>query len=210
MKHPNYRSARLARHALLVLIPIALSSTFASAATEGARVRGTVVSLEGFKLVVHPKEGADLSVVLANDFHAIQVVKASIADIKEGTFIGTATAAGPDSTLRSLEVVVFPPSMKGSGEGHYPWDLKGSSMMTNATVSNTVKGVDGQTVTVTYNGGEKKINIPADVPVVSLVPATPADIQPGEVVFVPAQREADGSIHGAAVLFGKDGVNPPM
>ena len=130
--------------------------------------------------------------------------------IKPGAFIGTATTTEPDSTLRSLEVVVFPEAMKGTGEGHYPWDLPGSSMMTNATVSNAIKGVEGQTVTVTYKGGEKKIQIPATVPVVTFVAATAADIKAGEPVFVPGQREADGSIHAGAVVLGKDGVVPPM
>jgi hypothetical protein len=83
-------------------------------------------------------------------------------------------------------------------------------MMTNATVVNAVKGVEGQTVTVTYKGGEKKIDIPANVPVVALVPATKEEIKPGAVVFVPIQRQPDGSLNGGAVLFGKDGVIPPM
>ena len=68
----------------------------------------------------------------------------------------------------------------------------------------------GQTVTVTYKGGEKKVNIPADVPVVTLVPAAPADIHAGDAVFVPGQRQADGSIQAGVVLFGKDGLVPPM
>lgn len=179
-------------------------------AADAVRTRGTVVSIEGGKLVVHPKTGADVTIALAEKFVALAVVKSSMADIKPGTFIGTATMTKPDSTLRSMEVVVFPEGMKGTGEGHYPWDLPGSSMMTNATVTNAVKGVDGQTVTMAYKGGEKKIEIPADIPVVTLVPATAADVKPGEAVFVPGQRGEDGVIHASVVLFGKDGVVPPM
>ena len=74
---------------------------------------------------------------------------------------------------------MFPENLRGFGEGHYPWDLGSKSMMTNATVANAVKGADGQTVTVTYKGGEKKIDIPDNVPVVALVPADKADITPG-------------------------------
>jgi hypothetical protein len=109
-----------------------------------------------------------------------------------------------------VEVVVFPDSLRGTAEGHYAWDLGSSSMMTNATVANAVKAVDGQTVTVTYKGGQKKIDIPANVPVVALVPASKDDITPGAIVFVPAERQSDGSLHAGAVLFGKDGVIPPM
>ena len=161
-------------------------------------------------VVVRAKDGKDLSVSLADNFAALAVVKSSMADIKEGTFIGTATVTQPDTTLRSVEVVVFPDNLRGTAEGHYPWDLGSSSMMTNATVANAVNAVDGQTVTVTYKGGEKKIDIPANVPVVAVVPASKDDIAPGAIVFVPTERQSDGSLHSGAVLFGKDGVVPPM
>lgn len=188
-----------------------LSAGAVYADTTPVRVRGSVVSLEGNKLVVHPKTGGDVTVALNDNYNAIAVEKASMADIKEGTFIGTATVTQPDSSLKSVEVVVFPDKMRGTGEGHYPWDLGAKSMMTNATVANMVKGVDSHTITVTYKGGEKKIDVPADVPVVTLVPgASKEDIKPGAIVFVPTQKQDDGSLHGGAVLFGKDGLTPPM
>ena len=206
----SHHYGRLALAFATTLIPMALVSTSAFADSTPVRVRGSVVSLDGSKLVVHANDGKEVTVNLADNFAALAVVRSSMADIKEGTFIGTATVTQPDSTLRSLEVVVFPDKMRGTGEGHYPWDLGSSSMMTNATVANAVKGVEGQTVTVTYKGGEKKIDIPANVPVVALVPATKEEIKPGAVVFVPTQRQPDGSLNGGAVLFGKDGVIPPM
>jgi hypothetical protein len=208
MTRPKFYFGRLAPILAAVLIPVAMSGGAARA--DSARIRGTVVSLEGSKLVVHAKDGKDVSIMLADKFGAIGVVKASMADIKPGAFIGTATTDEPNDLLRSLEVVVFPEAMKGVGEGHFPWDLPGSSKMTNATVSLAVDGVKGQTVTVTYKGGEKKIEIPADIPIVTLVPATAADIHPGDPVFVPGDRDADGAIHAGAVIFGKDGVAPPM
>jgi hypothetical protein len=200
------------RKALVLGALFMMTAGAAYAETTPVRVRGTVVSLEGTKLVVHPKTGDDITVMLNDNFGVVAVEKASMADIKEGTFIGTATVTQPDSSLKSLEVVVFPDKMRGTGEGHYPWDLGGSkSMMTNATVSNAVKGVDGQTITVTYKGGEKKIDVPANVPVVTLVPGSDkAEIKPGTIVFVPTQKQEDGSLHGGAVLFGKDGLTPPM
>jgi len=197
-------------------LAIALAATLlvsASAlAAEGTpvRVRGTVVSLDGSKLVVKAKDGKDVTVNLADNFAALAVVKSSMADIKEGTFIGTATVTQPDTSLKSVEVVVFPEKMRGTAEGHYPWDLGPSSMMTNANVAKAVKSVNGQTVTVTYKGGEKTIEIPADVPVVALAPATKEEIKPGAIVFVPTMRQPDGALSGGAVLFGKDGVTPPM
>jgi len=199
------------RKALVLGALFMMTAGAAYAETTPVRVRGTVVSLEGTKLVVHPKTGDNITVTLNDNFGAVAVVKASMADIKEGTFIGTATVTQPDSSLKSVEVVVFPDKMRGTGEGHYPWDLDGKSMMTNATVSNAVKGVDGQTITVAYKGGEKKIDVPANVPVVTLIPGSDkADIKPGVIVFVPTQKQEDGSLHAGAVLFGKDGQTPPM
>jgi hypothetical protein len=199
------------RKALVLGALFMMTATAAYADPTPVRVRGTVVSLDGNKLVVHPKSGDDITVMLNDNFGVIAVVKASMADIKEGTFIGTATVTQPDSSLKSEEVVVFPDKMRGTGEGHYPWDLGSKSMMTNATVSNAVKGVDGQSITVSYKGGEKKIEVPANVPVVTLVPGSDkADIKPGVIVFVPTQKQDDGTLKGGAVLFGKDGLTPPM
>ena len=142
-----YIHRRLVRAAFgALLIPITLGCAPVYADGTPVRVRGTVVSLDGSKLVVRAKDGKDVSVSLADNFAALAVVKSSMADIKEGTFIGTATVTQPDTTLRSVEVVVFPNSLRGTAEGHYPWDLGSSSMMTNATVANAVKAVDGQTL----------------------------------------------------------------
>jgi hypothetical protein len=193
-----------------LVIPMALASALAYADGTPVRVRGSVVSLDGSKLVVHAKDGKDVTISLKDKYAALAVVKSSMADIKEGTFIGTATVAQPDGSLRALEVVVFPDSLRGFGEGHYPWDLGPSSMMTNATVANAVKSVEGQTVTANYKGGEKKIDIPANVPIVALVPSDKSDIMPGAVVFVPTEKQADGTLLSGAILFGKDGVVPPM
>jgi hypothetical protein len=203
-----YGRLRFAIGALLIQVALVCAPAYADGTP--VRVRGTVVSLEGSKLVVHAKDGSDVTVSLADNFAALAVVKSSMADIKQGAFIGTATVTQPDSALRSVEVVVFADDLRGTAEGHYPWDLGSKSMMTNATVVNAVKGVDGQTVTVTYKGGEKKIDVPANVPVVAVVKGNKADIAPGASVFVPTERQSDGSLRGGAVLYGKDGVIPPM
>ena len=192
-----------------LVLPLVLGAAPAWAEGTPVRVRGTVVSLDGQKLVVHAKDGKDVTVSLKDKYAALAVVKSSREDIKEGTFIGTATVAQPDGSLKALEVVVFPESLRGFGEGHYPWDLGPSSMMTNATIANKVQGVSGDTVTVTYKGGEKKITIPTNVPIVAVVPSEKSDITPGANVFVPTEKQADGTLLSGAVLFGK-GVVPPM
>ena len=175
-----------------------------------ARVRGAVVSLDAGKLVVHPKDGPDVTVQLADKWSAVGVIKSSLADIKPGVFIGTASMPQTDGSLKGVELLLFPEAMRGFAEGHYGWDVQPKSMMTNATVAKSVEAVDGQTLTLTYKGGEQKVTIPKDAPVVTLGDATQADVKVGAIVFVPGNKNADGSIGANLVLVGKDGVVPPM
>ena len=95
---------------------------------------------------------------------------------------------------RRLRILIFPAAMRGTGEGSYPWDLKPKSTMTNGTVLNAVKDVDGRTLTVSYEGQEKKVSVPEGIPIVTFGPATEADLKPGATFFVPAQRGEDGSL----------------
>jgi len=180
-------------------------------AADGVRVRGTIVGLEGSTLTVKTREGPNATLMLKPGWKVAGVAKASVEDIKPGDFVGIAslpTASGGDG---AVEVLVFPPSMKGTGEGSYPWDLKPKSSMTNATVTSAVKGVEGRTLDLSYSGGkEKKISIPDGVPIVTFGPATETDLKPGATVFVPAQRGDDGALAAAFVLVGNNGVNPPM
>jgi len=205
----SFATTFLAPAIAALVLPLVLGAAPARADGTPVRVRGTVVSLEGSKLVVHAKDGKDVTVSLKDKYAALAVVRSSMEDIKQDTFIGTATVVQPDGSLRAVEVVVFPESLRGFAEGHYPWDLGPSSMMTNATIANKVQGVDGETVSVTYKGGEKKITIPTNVPIVAVVPADKSEITPGVIVFVPTEKQADGTLLSGAVLFGK-GVVPPM
>jgi hypothetical protein len=180
-------------------------------AAENVRVRGTIVGLEGSMLTVKTREGPNAMLTLKPGWKVAGVAKASVEDIKPGDFVGIAslpTAAGGDG---AVEVLVFPPAMKGTGEGSYPWDLRPKSTMTNATVTNAVKGVDGRTLDLSYSGGkEKKISLPDGIPIVTFGPATEADLKPGATVFVPAQRGDDGALATGFVAVGTNGVAPPM
>jgi hypothetical protein len=180
-------------------------------AAESVRVRGTVVGLDGSTLTVKTREGPNAMLMLKPGWKMAGVAKASVEDIKPGDFVGIAslpTASGGDG---AIEVLVFPPALKGTGEGNYPWDLKPKSSMTNATVTNAVKGVDGRTLDLSYSGGkEKKIAIPDGVPIVTFGPATPTDLKPGVTVFVPAQRGDDGALAAGFVVVGNNGIAPPM
>ncbi|MHC2456575.1 hypothetical protein ACVMIX_003216 [Rhizobium leguminosarum] len=176
---------------------------------EQIHVRGSIVNYSGSILKVKTREGETVDVTLADGWKLASVANAAVTDIKPGDFVGIASLPSAGGGDGALEVLIFPPAMKGAGEGSYGWDLKPNSSMTNATVADAVKGVDGRTVTVSYHGKEKKIAIPDGTPVVTIAPASNDDLVAGAVVFIPAEKAASGPL-AHQVLVGKNGVVPPM
>jgi hypothetical protein len=175
------------------------------------RVRGTIEQVDGPNLVVKSRDGTEVKVVLADNAAVVAIAKASLADIKPGAFVGVTGMPQADGTQRAVEVHVFPEAMRGTGEGHRPWDPQPQSTMTNGNIDQTVVGVDGQTLTLSYKGGEKKIVLPPDTPIVSIAPGERTDLKPGAKIFiVAAKKQADGTLLAPRVNIGKDGLTPPM
>jgi len=190
---------------------LALVLTASALAQEGTRVRGTIERVEGQTLVVKSRDGAELKVVPAANAPVVGIVKASLSDIKPGSFVGVTGMPQPDGSQKAVEVHIFPEAMRGTGEGHRSWDLQPQSTMTNANVEETVAGVNGRTLTLKYQGGEKKVIVPPDAPIVSYVPGDKSELKPGVKIFVAsATPEPDGTLHAARINFGKDGITPPM
>ncbi len=207
----SFRLTRAAFGAVAALSLFGIIEMNPAQAAENVRVRGTIVSLDGSTLTVKTREGPTAALALKPGWKVTGVAAASLADIKPGDFVGVASlprSAGGDG---ALEVLIFPATMKGTGEGSYPWDLKPKSTMTNGTVANAVKEVDGRKLTLSYSGGqEKTISVADGTPIVTFAPATQADLKPGATVFVPAQRAADGALSTGFVVVGENGVAPPM
>ena len=174
------------------------------------RIRGTIEKLEGQNLTIKDRNGQSLSVKLADNFMTVGIFKGSIADIASGKFIGTTTMGERDGALVAHEVHIFPESMRGTGEGHYDWDLKPDSKMTNANVANIVNMANDHVMTVQYKGGEKKILVTKDTVVVTYAPVDKSELKPGARVFVVSQKQADGSLSAARVNVGMKGQAPPM
>ncbi len=180
-------------------------------AQDTVRVRGTIERVDGPTYVVKSRDGTELKMTLADNATVVALVKATLADIKPGTFIGVTGLPQVDGSQKAVEVHIFPEAMRGTGEGHYPWDLRPQSTMTNANVEQAVTGVDGPTLSVKYKDGEKKITVPPDVPIVIFAPGDRADLKPGVKIFVfAAKKQADGSVQAPRVNYGRDGVTPPM
>jgi hypothetical protein len=196
---------------LTALLLLALTSGVAFAQVNPVvRVRGSVESFTPPMLVLKERSGETLTLHVPDETRVAEVLPTDIATIRPGSFIGTAAMPRSDGRLEALEVVVFPESARGTGEGHYPWDLKPESTMTNATVADLVKSAEGRTLTLRYRDGEKKVLIPPGVPVVTFKPGDRSLIVPGAKVFIVAEPQPDDTLVVKRLLAGRKGFEPPM
>src|SRR2546430_13349728 len=174
------------------------------------RIRGTIEKVEGQNLTVKDRSGQSMNVKLADNFVVVGIFKGSVADIASGKFIGTTTVGERDGALVAQEVHIFPENMRGTGEGHYDWDLRPDSKMTNANVADVVKMANDRVMSVKYKGGEKKILGTPKTAEVSYTPSDRSELKPSAPVFAVTQRQPDGTLSAARVNVGLHGQVPPM
>ncbi|PTR22088.1 MULTISPECIES: hypothetical protein [unclassified Pseudomonas] len=172
-------------------------------------VRGEITGVSQEVLKVHANSGENVVINLSKDTKVRAVTLANIEDIKPGSYIGSAAIPQEDGTLKALEVHVFPPELAGSGDGHRPFDLVKGSSMTNGSVGDLVVS-NGRVLTVNYKGGQQKILVPEDVPIVNLVPADRSLLKVGVKIVTFVTQGADGTLTAQSISAGKDGVTPPM
>lgn len=188
---------------------LSLVSGIAAAETPPTRTRGTIEQVTDQSVAVKTRDGKTISIKLTADTKVLGATHAEIGDIKPNSYIGSAAVPQPDGSLKALEVSVFDPALRGVGDGHYAWDLGKNSTMTNGAVGDLVVS-SGRTMTVKYNGGEKKITVPDDVPIVAVAPGDRSLLKAGVRVVVIAPKAEDGSLTAAVVVAGQNGVVPPL
>ncbi|MBR1360788.1 hypothetical protein ABH975_001491 [Bradyrhizobium ottawaense] len=196
----------------LLAAVLALAS-FAASAQQAptVRIRGTMESVDGNMLGIKTREGSDVKVRMTDNVAVFAVVKTELSEIKEGSYIGVTGMPEPDGTQKAIAVHIFPENQRGAAEGFRPWDARANSTMTNATVAQTVKGTDGQNITVKYKDGEKKVVVPPDTPIVTFIATDKSEVKPGaKLIIFGAAKKDDGSLEANRVNVGRDGVAPPM
>jgi hypothetical protein len=185
------------------LICIALPAS----AQETVRIRGTIERIEGPVYVVKNRDGAELKLTVTDN--PLIVAPSVMADIKPGMFVGSAGMKQPDGTQKAIEVHIFPESMRGTGEGHYDWDLKPQSKMANGNVEQSVAAVDGPVLSVKYGDGEKKLLVTPETTVDTYVTGNEDELKPGTKIFVAAaKKQPDGTVQTPRITYGRNGVAP--
>jgi hypothetical protein len=198
------------RKLLAIAVGLSLAgSAFAQSGGSPARLRGKIDAVSDDAIQLTLRNGTKASAKLSSNVRIVWLTVAQPNEIKQGSYVGTAAVPQADGTLKALEVQVFPESMRGVGEGSRDWDLGPGSSMTNGTVGSLV-AAKGRTITITYKGGEKRVVVPDDVPIVTYEPANREALTVGASVLINGSRASDGTVTATSVAVGKNGLVPPM
>ena len=200
------------RHHLAACAALAvglLLSAGASAQTP-RHIRGTVTGVDNHELSLQTAAGKTETVKLADNTGLFLVTPADFAAITPDKFVGI-TSVEQDGKRVAREVHVFADTLRGLGEGHYPWDLDAEpNMMTNANIAKVDQAGGDRVLKLAYKGGEQTIAVPPTATIVEFNKTTAAELVAGRKVFVIAKPQDDGSLGAVAVVIGAEGVKPPM
>jgi hypothetical protein len=194
---------------LAVSLTLGASLPSAHAQPAGQRIRGTITKVAGSVLSIDDRAGKSLTVTITPDVMVTEIAPSSLADIKPGSYIGTAALPQADGSVKALEIQVFPEALRGVGEGEHPWDLQPQSTMTNGTVGDVV-GTDSKSLTVKYKGQQTKVMVAANTPVITYVPGKVSELTVGAHVILTAMAGPDGTLSANRIQVGRDGLVPPM
>lgn len=180
-------------------------------AQQPGRIRGQIEKADGATFTLKTRDGGTLNVKLADDARVAGLNKASLADIKDDTFIGIAGMPEPDGTIKAFSIHIFLPAQRGVvPDRHGPWDAKPGSTMTNAFVGNKVTGKDGETLTVKYKEGEKKVVVGPDTVIAAVAPGNKDELKAGaQIIIMASEKQADGSVVAKNIYVGR-GLTPAM
>ena len=186
-----------------------LSFALPATAQDTMRIRGTIERIEGPVFLVKSRDGSELKLTVTDNPLFVAIVPGKMSDIKPGMYVGSAGMMQEDGTQKAIEVHIFPGSMRGTGDGHYDWDLLPKSKMTNGSVEQAVTGVNGPVLSVKYKDGEKKLVVSPQTVVVTYEMGKREEIVPGTKIFISAaKKQADGTVQTPRITYGRNGEGP--
>jgi len=203
-------STRARRRTVLAALALAAFAPAVSLAQQPrtVRLRGTIEALSDSRLTLKERSGQRMELALSPTYTVTEVFPIKMEDIKPGSFVGVGGLPLPDGSQRAIAVLLFPEAMRGTGEGHYPFDFLPQSTMTNATVAEVAASSNGQRLELKYKDGAKTIVVPPDAPIVSLRPGERSMVVVGAPVAVTVQ-EVNGQSTVVRVNAGRNGFAPP-
>lgn len=183
--------------------------TGAAAQAPPKNVRGEVVELTADHIAVRPATGPVLRMRLAPQW-SVQVMRPiDVAAIKPGAFVGAVETPAGEGAGRAHEIHQFLPGVR-MGEGRQPWDRPPGSTLTSGEIGPVTRTDRGHEFELTFQGGKRRVVVPAGTPVVLINNEGRENIKVGVHVFILAWPEASGALRVDAVATGEQGRLPPL
>ena len=168
-----------------------------------------MTSLDGQELTLALRDGGTAKIQLADNWSVLEMSRIDPSKITTGQFVGAGAARLPDGSLKAVQVIVFPESMRGNNEGHRAWDVVPQGTMTNAPVVATVTAAQGPELTLSTSGQSYRISVPPEAMVAMYEHGSRDQVKRGVPVAVVATRRPDGTFAAPRVVVGKNGNEPP-
>ena len=201
---------RMAGRGLIAAAALACAIASADAQQPG-RIRGQIEKADGPMLTLKTREGATMQVHVGDDARIGALQKATLADIKQDSFIGIAGMPRPDGSIEAFSIHIFQPAQRGVvADRHGPWDARPGSTMTNAYVEGIGTEKDGETLKVKYKDGEKTVHTNSQTVIAATTKGEKEELKPGaQIIIMGSDKQPDGSVTAKTLYVGR-GVSPAM
>jgi hypothetical protein len=198
---------------ILTTAALAALTVSAALAQQPQRLAGTIEKVDGNVIYGKAKDGGTITLKLADDASITAVLKATVADIKPGAYIGSGAMPQPDGTQKAVEVHLFARPQEDGGHHYADWYGAPNGTMTNGfaepTVVTAVGGAGDPVIVVKYPAGEKRIVVPPSAHIVRYAAGSKDDLKAGAAFRAQAAaKQADGSFTTKSINVGRDGGVP--
>jgi len=209
----------MSRMRILTATALAASLTVSAAIAQrqqepGQRLNGTIDRVVGNFIFATGRDGSTITVKLADNASVTAVLKATVADIKPGDYIGSGAVPQADGSQKAVEVHIFARPQADGGHHYSGWYGAPNGTMTNGFVQPVVVGAvaaDGgdPILVVKYPDGEKRIVVPANAHIARYTAGSKDDLKSGAPFRVQAAaKQSDGTYTAASISVGRDGGRP--
>jgi hypothetical protein len=196
----------------LIGVALALVLTVTSFAQQPGRIRGQIEKADGEMVVLRLRDGSALNVRVAQDARISALTKATLADLKNDTFVGIAGVPRPDDSIEAYSIHIFLPAQRGVvADRHGPWDGRPNSTMTNAYIEGVpVAAANGNVLKVKYKDGEKTVIVTPQTAIAAAAPGSKDELKAGaQIIIFGSEKQPDGTVLAKVIYVGR-GLTPAM
>lgn len=204
---------------IVAVIVAALGIPARAQNVEPERIRGVLVSVEPSFIVVRDGDDKTVRLDLSEYVTIFGLAKASYVDVSFGKYVGAVSEKLGDDIYspivrdslswlhRGYELRIIDEQLRGIAVGHRQWDFTATSVMTHGWVDD----MEDRVISIKFGPTEEEetdVEIPRDVPVVTMSRGAFSLLKPGAHVVAGAQKGPGGRYTGVFIFVGKDGVVP--